>query len=96
MGRPPARVDILMSLAGLRFADAWPNRMATHIDGVPGYVIARKDLIANKRARGRPHDMIDVNNLEESERLAEKPAQAPEAPKKRPPGRPRKGKRGKP
>src|SRR4051794_29299973 len=25
MGRPPARVDVLTSIDGVRFADAWPN-----------------------------------------------------------------------
>lgn len=35
MGRPPARVDILMSIDGVRFADAWRNRVKTDFDEVP-------------------------------------------------------------
>ena len=54
MGRPPARVDILMSIEGVDFADAWSNRVASDFDGVIGNVISRKDLVANKRALGRP------------------------------------------
>src|SRR3954453_19773311 len=50
MGRPPARVDILMSIEGVRFADAWRNRLHTDFDGVSAQFLARKDLIANKRA----------------------------------------------
>jgi hypothetical protein len=63
MGRPPARIDILMSIDGVKFVDAWPNRIKTDFDGVPASVIARDDLIANKRAVGRPQDLIDADRL---------------------------------
>ncbi len=87
MGRPPARVDILMSIEGVRFADAWRNRVPTDFDGVPAHVIARNDLITNKRAVGRPQDLMDVTNLLEVERPIEKPRQEPK--RKRPKGRDR-------
>jgi hypothetical protein len=70
MGRPPARVDISMSIAGVRFADAWRNRVATDVDGVEVHVISREDLIVNKRALGRPQDLADLANLEHSKNLA--------------------------
>jgi hypothetical protein len=85
MGRPPARVDILMSIQGVRFADAWRNRVPSDFDGVPVQVIALKDLIANKRAVGRPHDLMDVTNLLEAERTIERPPKEPGTPKKRRP-----------
>ena len=31
IGLPPVRVDILMSVDGLRFEDAWPNRQESEI-----------------------------------------------------------------
>jgi hypothetical protein len=71
MGRPPSRVDVLMSIEGVQFADAWPNRVNINFDGVVGHVIARKDLIANKHAVGRPQDLADVQGLEEAGRIAE-------------------------
>ena len=40
MGRPPARVDVLTSIEGVRFADAWRNRVATDFGGVPAHVIS--------------------------------------------------------
>jgi len=64
-----------MSIEGVRFADAWRERVATDFDGVPGQVIGRKHLITNKRAVGRPQDLMDVTNLLESERVGEKPLQ---------------------
>jgi hypothetical protein len=90
MGRPPARIDILMSVAGLRFADAWRRRVPTDFDGVPAYVISRDDLLINKRAAGRPQDLIDVSNLEESERIAKGASKEPRPSEERLKGRPRK------
>lgn len=88
MGRPPARVDILMSIEGVRFAAAWRNRVPSDFDGVPAPVIARNDLIANKRAVGRPQDLMDVTNLLAA-RTVERPHEEPKPPKKRPKGRDR-------
>jgi hypothetical protein len=87
MGRPPARVDILMSLQGVLFANAWSNRVASDFDGVTGYVLSRKDLIANKRAVGRPQDLVDVNSLVESEQRAAEVPRAPGPRKKKARGR---------
>jgi len=83
MGRPPARVDIVMSIEGVHFADAWRERVATDFDGVPGHVIGRNHLIANKRAVGRPQDLMDVASLLESEQIREKPLQESKTPKRK-------------
>lgn len=85
MGRPPARVDVLTSVDGVRFADAWPNRVATDFGGIPAHLISRQDLLANKRAVGRPQDQIDVNNLMDAEKAIER-LQGPAKPKQ---GKPR-------
>jgi hypothetical protein len=81
MGRPPARVDIPTSVQGLRFADAWRNRERTDFDGIPAHVPSRSDLILNKRAVGRPMDLIDATNLEASAGVMGKPSRR----RKRPP-----------
>jgi len=72
MGRPPARVDILMSIDGVRFEDAWDNRVEADFDGVTANFISRKDLITAKKAAGRPQDLIDVENLLLAEKVSEK------------------------
>jgi hypothetical protein len=72
IGRPPTRVDVLMSIEGVHFADAWRARVKTEVDGVFTHVISRNDLIANKRAAGQPQDLIDVENLVRSESIADK------------------------
>lgn len=64
MGMPPARVDVLMSVDGLHFEDAWPNRQEASLGGVRAWFIGRQDLIRNKRAVGRHIDLHDAELLE--------------------------------
>jgi len=64
MGRPPVRVDILMSIPGVKFSSAWSRRKQLTIDGVEMNFISKEDLIASKKASGRSQDLIDVKNLE--------------------------------
>jgi hypothetical protein len=64
IGRAPARVDFLQTLLGVEFGSAWSRRVAADIDGVSVPFISRDDLIANKRAVGRPQDLRDVRALE--------------------------------
>ena len=64
LGMPPARIDILMSVDGVRFGEAWPNRRQAPLGGVPAWFIGRQDLIRNKRATGRPIDLHDAGLLE--------------------------------
>jgi hypothetical protein len=64
MGRPPLRVDILMSVTGVDFEAAWVRREETRIGGMVVPFIAREDLMANKRATARPQDLLDLQNLE--------------------------------
>jgi len=63
MGRPPMRVDILMSIPGVDFDDAWGRHNLLTISGIDINFISKKDLIASKKASGRPQDLIDVENL---------------------------------
>ena len=72
MGRPPARVDILMSIDGVGFEDAWANRVEADFGGITTSFISRKDLITAKKAAGRPQDLIDVENLILAEKISEK------------------------
>lgn len=64
MGRVPARIDFLQTLVGVDFHGAWQRRVVATIDGVHVNFIAREDLIANKKAAGRPQDLRDVRALE--------------------------------
>jgi hypothetical protein len=63
IGVPPRRIDILTSVSGLSFADAWPNRIQASFGGLQCPVIGLNDLITNKRASARPKDLADVDAL---------------------------------
>ena len=64
MGRPPVRIDILMSIDGVAFEDAWPNRQDGDFDGVPASFIGVDDLVVNKTISARPQDLIDIESVE--------------------------------
>ncbi len=69
MGRPPLRVDIMMSIPGVEFEEAWKNREVVELAGLRIPFISRSDLIQAKEASGRPQDKIDVEMLKEAEQL---------------------------
>lgn len=68
IGVDPVRVDIITSIEGVDFEEAWPERVATHYGDQPVSVISRKHFIQNKKAAGRPQDLADVDALERSSR----------------------------
>jgi hypothetical protein len=72
MGQPPRRIDILTAVDGVRFDDAWANRIDVAFGAVRCGVIGLADLLANKRASGRPQDLADVDALERLARLTRK------------------------
>ena len=63
MGRPPIRVDIMMGIPGMKFEKAWQHRVEVDFDGLIVKFISREDLIASKKASGRPQDLIDAELL---------------------------------
>jgi hypothetical protein len=64
MGNPPWRIDLLTSIDGVRFDEAWPKRQQWVVEYLSIPVIGRDHLIANKRAAGRAKDLADVEQLE--------------------------------
>ena len=67
IGVPPNRIDILTSISGVEFAEAWQHRSQTIVDGLPVSVLGRGQLLKNKRATGRPKDLADAAWLEETD-----------------------------
>ena len=65
IGVAPRRIDILTSLDGLNFKEAFTNSQTIEIDGIPVHVLSIADLIKNKRATGRTKDLADAETLEE-------------------------------
>jgi hypothetical protein len=65
LGLPPRRIDILTSISGVDFDEAWTGRLIIAIGGQRLAVLGREALLRNKRASGRPKDLLDVKALEE-------------------------------
>jgi hypothetical protein len=67
IGVPPNRIDILTSISGVDFAAAWRRRLDGQYGGVPISFLGLEDILAAKRAAGRPHDLRDVEWLERAQ-----------------------------
>lgn len=63
-GLPPFRVDVMTSISGLRFDDAWDTRHDGLLLDVSVSFLGRDALIRNKRASGRCKDLEDADALE--------------------------------
>jgi hypothetical protein len=64
LGRSPNRIDLITRLYGVDFSTAWDRRVSAELGGVAVWILARGDLIANKRATGRAQDLADAEALE--------------------------------
>jgi hypothetical protein len=65
LGVPPIRIDILTSITGVPFEQAWSERIQSEVQGIPVNIIGRQTLIQNKRLTGRTQDKADLEALGE-------------------------------
>jgi hypothetical protein len=63
MGLPPMRIEILTSISGVEFYDAYEQRIEDVLDGVPVKLISLRHLKANKVAAARTKDLADLEEL---------------------------------
>ena len=68
IGVPPVRIDILTGISGVTFDEAWPSRLTVSLEGLQVPVMGKECLIRNKRAAGRPRDLVDAAELEADKR----------------------------
>jgi len=64
IGVAPNRIDVTTRIDGVTFEAAWPNRTETVFGDQPIGLIGRTELVANKKAAGRPQDLLDLAVLE--------------------------------
>ena len=64
IGYPPYRIDVITSIDGVAFEDAYPNKNVVEVDGMQVNFIGLEDLKINKRASGRGKDLEDLKQLE--------------------------------
>lgn len=63
VGLSPRRIDLMTSIDGVGFEAAWRERLMISVEGIEVPTISRDNLIANKRATGRPQDLADIARL---------------------------------
>ena len=67
MGLPPCRIDLLTGISGVTFDEAWPGRLEATVAGLRLPFLGRAELVKNKRAAGRPKDLVDAAELEKGQ-----------------------------
>jgi len=58
------RIDVRTRTPGVSFSDVWRRRTILKYQGQELFVVIRDDLVAAKRASGRPVDLEDVRQLQ--------------------------------
>lgn len=66
LGVPPVRIDILTSLSGINWAEAYAGKESGVYGDVPVSYIGRAEYIKNKQATGRKKDEADLEALGEN------------------------------
>ncbi len=66
LGLPPRRIDVLTSISGVGFEDAWAGRVTHDVAGLRVPFLGRDALVRNKRASGRAKDRADLEALGET------------------------------
>lgn len=65
LGVPPVRIDIITSLSGVSWEEAFTGRVEGKYGDTPVYYIGREQFIMNKRAVGRKKDLADIEAIGE-------------------------------
>jgi hypothetical protein len=65
LGIVPVRIDLVTSITGISWEEAFSERVEGIYGDVPVYYIGRRQFIRNKRALGRKKDLADLEALGE-------------------------------
>src|SRR5690554_5932052 len=68
LGYPPLRIDILNSISGVEFDEAYENKVQGSVGNLSVSFINVQEFIKNKEASGRPKDWGDIAALKTIER----------------------------
>ncbi len=65
LGYPPIRIDIITSLSGVSWEDAYAGRVQGNYGDIKIFYIGRDQLILNKKTTARKKDLADLEALGE-------------------------------
>ncbi len=60
LGREPLRIDVMTSITGVAFRDAWKGRVIARFGDQHVPFLGLQMLVKNKLASGRTKDLLDV------------------------------------
>jgi predicted nucleotidyltransferase len=64
IGYPPLRIDILNTIDGVTFQEAYENRQKVDLVGLQVAYIGLREFIKNKEAVGRARDLSDIKEIQ--------------------------------
>ena len=67
IGVAPCRIDILTSIDGIKFEDAFVRSQMIEVENIPIHVLSIPDLIINKQTTGRTKDLADAEMLKDGQ-----------------------------
>jgi hypothetical protein len=65
LGVPPVRIDLMTSITGVAWDEAWAGQVTGRYGDMPVSYIGREQFVANKRATARTKDVADLEVLGE-------------------------------
>ncbi|RJP93672.1 MAG: hypothetical protein C4518_05665 [Desulfobacteraceae bacterium] len=65
LGYPPVRIDIMTSLSGVSWEEAYNGRVSGRYGDIQIFYIGREQLILNKKTTSRKKDLADLEALGE-------------------------------
>ena len=63
LGVPPVRIDIITSIGGVSWDEAFTGQVAGKYGDIQVYYLGREQFLKNKRAVGRKKDLADIEAL---------------------------------
>ncbi len=71
LGYPPVRIDLMTTLTGVSWEEAWAGSVVGAYDDLPTRYLGRAELVSNKNALGRKRDLADVAALANKDKEGE-------------------------
>ncbi len=63
LGQPPVRIDLITSITGESWQEAYANKIESSNNNISIFFISRSDLIKNKKSIDRKKDQADIEAL---------------------------------
>ena len=67
VGIEPCRIDLMTSIDGVGFDEAWGSKVSAVVGDMELYVLSKFDLLKNKLAAGRDKDQSDIAWLKKNQ-----------------------------